>query len=94
MKKDMNKKAYIFFNCDEHESVASMNPHYNKIAYRDVRDGRRALWDKIKEEMEAERIVISPDSHKAIRQAVLFGNPIEANQHMTFGHIISADLIG
>lgn len=81
-------KTYVFFNCDEHGGSESMNPYYNSCAYR-RRAGRRALWRKIKEQMESDTIKVTENNISAIRNAVLEGDPLDANSFMTYGKIVS-----
>ena len=81
-------KTYVFFNCDEHGSSESMNPLYNSCAYR-RRAGRRALWRKIKEQIESKTIKVARESIPAVRNAVLEGDPVDANSFMTYGKVVS-----
>lgn len=97
-----NNVAYMFFNCDEWKGTASMNPVYNAVVYR-KRAGRRALWNKIKEEYEAGRIRVGYFNKtmvgetndveaklKEIREYVLEGDPMDANDLLTYGFILEA----
>lgn len=79
--------AYIFFNCDAEKSQESMNIFYNHEIYRDTQASRKALWQKIKAEQDAERIHISEDDLTSVRTAILENDPAEASQYMRFGAI-------
>ena len=82
-----NTYSYMFFNCDEYASSASMNPICNCIVYR-KKAGKRALWREIKQQIAEEQIEIEKRDLQKIRNAILFDNPCEANDFMTYGHII------
>ena len=81
-----NNKVWIFFNCDEYDSWATMNPSYNNIVYR-KREGRRLLWKKIKAEYKKNAIQMSVDRMTDIRSAIIDGNPTDANQYIKYGFI-------
>lgn len=86
-----NNVAYMFFNCDEWKGTASMNPLYNNVIYR-KRAGRRALWNKVKEEYEAGAICVGDDEElKAVREHILEGNPMDANNLLIYGFILELD---
>lgn len=88
MSQDENQSniMWMFFNCDEHKNYASMNPIYNAVVYR-KRAGRRALWKKIKSELESKAIEIPENNLDDVRKAILEGNPMSANIHITYGYI-------
>lgn len=83
-------KAYLFFNCDEEKSEASMNVFYNKEAFRDTKAARKALWTKIQAEVEAGRVDVA--DAKAAKEAIMAGNPCDASQYLHFGNIAAIDL--
>lgn len=88
------KKSYVFFNCDEAKSPKSMNPRYNHMAYRAGRTGRRALWDKVKEESNANRIQIRKEDRTKLREAIISGDPETASDYMKYGCIVAVKEIG
>ena len=81
---------WMFFNCDENVSWGSMNPLYNSTVYR-KRAGRRALWKKIKDEVAAGNVIISEDKMSDVRQAIIGGDPLVANEFMKYGFIVALD---
>lgn len=86
MNNNIKNKAWIFFNCDEHNSWETMNPIYNNVVYR-KRAGRRLLWNKIKEAYRTNTIQISTDRITNIRNAILGGVPTDANKYIKYGFI-------
>lgn len=82
-----SKVAYIFFNCDAEKSQRSMNIFYNHEIYRDTQASRKALWQKIQAEQDAERIQIADADLTSVRTAILESNPAEASRYMRFGAI-------
>ena len=81
---------WMFFNCDEDVNWSSMNPFYNSTVYR-KRTGRRALWRKIKDEVAAGNIIIAEEKMNDVRQAIIGGDPLVANECMKYGFIIALD---
>lgn len=79
---------WMFFNCDKEMSTTSMNPLYNTEVYRKKRNGRRALWKKIKSEIADEKIIVNKDDMHDIREAIINGDPVDANEYMTYGLIV------
>lgn len=79
------KCAYIFFNCDVEKKPASMNILYNNEAFSDSVTGRQALLEKIKTELAAGNIGIS--NLEAVEEAVLKGDPTDANNLISYGNI-------
>lgn len=79
---------WMFFNCDKEMSAASMNPLYNTEVYRKKRNGRRALWKKIKSEIADKKIIVNKDDMHDIREAIINGDPVDANEYMTYGLIV------
>ncbi len=84
-------EAYLFFNCDEAKSEGSKHISYNNAVYRDMKSSRKALWDKIQEEIEAGRVKIDEANLDAARAAVLEGNPTDAGQYLQYGDIVSVE---
>lgn len=84
-------KAYIFLNCDAWKSHNSMNINYNNAVYREKRNGRRALWLKVKKELEDGTIEIEKKNISTVRAAILFGIPGDANQYITYGYILEVE---
>lgn len=85
---DLCKVAYIFFNCDEWNSDNSMNARYNNEIFRDLRNPRRDLWRKVKEEINEGRIVVDNNNLSEIRREILEGDPTKANDYMKYGYIM------
>ncbi len=85
------KLAFIFFNCDEQKSEKSKNVFYNHEVYRDMGVGRKALWAKLQEELDASHIQIAEENLDAAKDAVLNGNPTDANQYIQFGDIFAVE---
>lgn len=86
----VNDISWMFLNCDEWVSTKSMNPVYNAVVYR-KRAGRRALWRKIKAELKNEIIIIEDRDMPKVRKAILEGDPLEANEYMTYGFILALE---
>ena len=85
------KKAYIFFNCDEEKSRTSMNVFYNQEIYRDLKGARKALLSKVEAEQAAGRIHIA--DMDAVQQAILTGEPTDASALIQYGAIESFTII-
>ncbi|MBO6179179.1 MAG: hypothetical protein IKN12_12595 [Selenomonadaceae bacterium] len=83
--------AYVFFNCDGEKSLASKNIFYNNAVYGKTQIGRKALWKKIQDEIEAKRVVIAEERMEEAQDAVLKGDPMEAGKLMQFGDIMEID---
>ena len=81
---------WMFFNCDENVSWGSMNPLYNSTVYR-KRTGRRALWRKIKNEVAAGNVIIAEEKMGEVRDAIIGGDPLVANEFMKYGFIVAVD---
>ena len=86
-KNEPPKKAYVFFNCDAEKSQASKNIFYNNEIFRDVNGARKALWDKVKEEMEQGRVVLLDEQFSKVRHEILNGSPVEAAKYLQFASI-------
>lgn len=81
---------WMFFNCDENVSWGSMNPLYNSTVYR-KRTGRRALWRKIKNEVAVGNVIIAEEKMSEVRDAIIGGDPLVANEFMKYGFIVAVD---
>ena len=90
-KTSRQKKAFIFFNCDEEKSETSMNLFYNKQIYNDTKKARTQLLEKLKSEQDAGKIQI--DDLAAVEQLVMSGDPTQASQHLTFGAIVAFPIV-
>lgn len=86
-KENKEKKAYIFFNCDEAKSRKSMNVFYNQEIFRDLKGSRKALLSKVEEEQANGHIHIAAENEEAVRQAILTGEPADATQYIQYGAI-------
>ncbi len=84
-------KVFVFFNCDDNKNESSMNIFYNNKVYRDTRTSRKKLWQKIKSEIEDERIRISEENLPKAEKAILNGDPVMASDFIQFGAIKSFD---
>ncbi len=85
--KKATKKVYVFFNCDEEKSRASMNIFYNNEVFKDTKVSRKSLWEKVLAEMEAGRLQIEQANVQKAQEAVLNGDPCEASQYLRYGKI-------
>lgn len=85
-----NNVSWMFFNCDSYTTWASMNPLYNCYVYR-KRAGRRALWREIKKQVREENILIDTNDMLKVRNEILFGDPVNATNYMTYGAIIDLE---
>lgn len=81
------KKVYVFFNCDEAKSRASMNIFYNNEVFKDTKVSKKLLWDKILAELEAGRVQIDEANLRKAQDAVMGSNPCEASQYLRYGQI-------
>ena len=84
-------KAFVFFNCDEGKSEASMNIFYNRAIYKDGKTSRKALLKKVKEELDLKRIQIEDGNWEKVENLILEGDPVEAGNFMRFGAIKALD---
>ena len=87
------KKAFIFFNCDEDKSQKSMNVFCNPEIYRDLKVARKALLTKVEEEQAEGRIHIAEDNVEVVRQAILEGDPTDATPFIQYGAIESFAIV-
>ena len=84
-------KAFVFFNCDEGKSEASMNIFYNRAIYKDGKTSRKALFKKVKEELDLKRVQIDEGNLEKVENLILEGDPVEAGNLIRFGAIKSFD---
>ena len=84
-------KAFVFFNCDEGKSEASMNIFYNHAVYKDGKTSRKALLKKIKEEIDLKRVQVDEGNWATVENLVLEGDPVEAGNLIRFGTIKALD---
>lgn len=85
------KKAFVFFNCDEEKTQKSMNVFYNNIIYRDLKGSRKALFTKVEEEINSGRV--NTTDLAAVKAAILEGEPTEATNYLQYGAIASFEII-
>lgn len=89
----MAKKVFVFFNCDNEKSEASMNIFYNSVVYSNSAFARRRLLDKILEEQTAGRVKIADNNIKKIESLILDGDPAEASEFIQYGIIKDFELV-
>lgn len=78
---------YMYLHCDTWESYASMNPCYDNYIYR-KRAGRRAMWKALKNDIENDVVKVDRERLPKIREAILKGNPEDANNYILYAHIL------
>ena len=79
--------VFVFFNCDGNKSESSMNIFYNNAVYKDTKTSRKALWKKIQEEQNENRVQIPLDKVEEVEKIILEGDPVEASNFIQFGAI-------
>ncbi len=84
-------EAYIFFNCDGEKSPGSKNVSYNNAVYRDTKVSRKALWEKVQEEITAGHVHVEEANLEAAKGAVLEGNPADASKYLQYGDIVCVE---
>ena len=84
-------KAFVFFNCDEGKSEASMNIFYNRAVYKDNKTSRKFLLKKIREEMDLKHVQIADGDFEKVENLILEGDPVEAGNFIRFGAIKALD---
>jgi hypothetical protein len=82
------KYVYVFFNCDEKKSHASMNIEYNHEAFKDTKAAKQQLLDKVKSEVKSGRVQIEEANLANVEQAILSSDPTSANQYLHFAQIV------
>lgn len=85
------KKAFVFFNCDEEKSQKSMNVFYNNTVYRDLKGARKALLAKVEAEIAAGRVNASDID--AVKAAIIDGEPTDASAYLKYGAIEALEII-
>ena len=86
VKKTVAKKyVYVFFNCNDNKDFHSMNIRYNNEVFADSPSGRKALFQKVKDEVAAGRVNVA--DKKAVEQDILKGDPTEATNKLQYGDI-------
>lgn len=84
---ELTDENYMYLHCDEWKSHNSMNPCYDDCIYR-KRAGRRAMWRRIKEDVEQNVIQIPEHRIEKVRYMILQGDPCDANDYMTYAYIL------
>ena len=79
------KYVYIFFNCNDNKDAHSMNARYNNEVFSDTAAGRKALLQKVKDEVQAGRVNVA--DRDAVESAILHGQPTEASSKIQYGDI-------
>lgn len=77
--------VYIFFNCDANKNISSMDIRYNNEAFEDSAAGRKALFEKIEQEIASGNITVT--DNQAVKDAILKGDPTNASPMMQYGSI-------
>lgn len=88
--KSMMNENYMYLHCDAWESHASMNPCYDNRVYR-KRAGRRAMWKALKQDIEDNVVEVDQKRLPDIREAILEGNPEDANEYILYAHILNLE---
>jgi hypothetical protein len=81
------KKAFVFFNCDEEKSQTSMNVFYNSTFYSETKKARKELLTKVEEELKEGRIQIAEENKAKVEASIMEGNPADAGKFITYGSI-------
>lgn len=92
MYKQIQRNAYIFFNCNEAKDSYSMNPLYEQKVYRDTKHSRRLLFNRIKEELANNTIIILKENLTKVREAIIHGSPSDANEFIKYGIILEKQM--
>ncbi len=87
------KKAFVFFNCDEEKSQTSMNIFYNSTIYSETKKARKELLAKVNEELKEGRIQVAAENKAKVDAAITEGNPADASQYITYGSIEAFTII-
>lgn len=94
MTESQAKKAFQFYNCDELKTIATMNPYYNTIIYRDLKTSRQMLWKDIKTAVLINKAVeIDIANMDIVKDLILNGNPADANDYMKYGIIVAYEIV-
>ena len=87
------KKAYIFFNCDEQKDPKTMNVMYNNTIFGDTKKARKELLAKVEEEIAADRVHADEAALETARKEILEGDPAKASECLQFAAIVAFDFI-
>ena len=87
------KKAFVFFNCDEEKSQTSMNVFYNSTFYSETKKARKELLAKVEEELKEGRIQIAEENKAKVDAAIMEGEPENASQYITYGAITAFTIV-
>ena len=87
------KKAYVFFNCDEEKSQTSMNIFYNQTIYNATKKARKELLAKVEEEVAAGRVNVAEGKMDTVSKEILDGEPTKASKFLQFGAIESFTIV-
>jgi hypothetical protein len=87
------KKAYVFFNCDDEKSQKSMNIFYNQTIYNATKKARKELLAKVEEEVAAGRVNVAEGKMDAVSKEILVGEPTKASNYLQFGAIESFAIV-
>ena len=87
------KKAYVFFNCDEEKSQTSMNIFYNSTVYNATKKARKELLAKVEDEVAAGRVNVAEGKMDAVSKEILVGEPTKASNYLQFGAIESFAIV-
>ena len=87
------KKAYVFFNCDEEKSQTSMNIFYNSTVYNATKKARKELLAKIEDEFAAGRVHVADGKMDTVSKEILDGEPTKASKYLQFGAIESFAIV-
>ena len=77
--------AYVFFNCDDGKNQASMNIRYNNEIFADRATSRKALLEKVLQEVKDGRVNLA--DKERVTEIILKGEPAEASVYMQYGTI-------
>lgn len=85
-------KAFIFTHCDEWKSSHSMSVAYVDKVFINTLNGRIDLAYYVADENKNGNIEID-DAHK-VSKIIIEGNPVDANDYITYGYIKSVEIEG
>ena len=78
--------AYLYLHCDAWQSYSSMNPNETDSLYSNTKQGRAALLTAIKADIDDGTIEV--DSLAKVHKCIIEGNPLDANDFISYGVII------
>ena len=82
------KNTYLFLHCDVWKSYKSMNPVEIDVIFRDTKTSRIALWHTIKAAINDKEVEVDSNDLAKVRDYVINGNPVDANDFINYGVII------